>query len=65
MSQRIFLSCSAVFQDVQIESESELEAQIAKFNQNSSLIDIVLTNADLEIVDPIVAREYCREKVNE
>lgn len=64
MSQRIFSVCAEVFQDVQIETESELEAQISYLNQNEALIGIVLEKADLEIIDQIVAKEYCREKVN-
>lgn len=64
MSQRIFSVCAEVFQDVQIETESELEAQISHLNQNEALIGIVLEKADLEIIDQVVAKEYCREKVN-
>lgn len=63
MSQRIFLACSTYFQDIQIETEAELESEITKFNQNPSVLDFILKNADLEITNSIVAREYCREKV--
>lgn len=63
MSQRIFLACSTYFQDIQIETEAELESEITKFNQNPNVLDFILKNADLEITNSIVAREYCREKV--
>lgn len=63
MSQRIFLVCAEVFQDVQIETESGLDAQMEYLTQNDTLIDLVLEKADLDIIDQVVAKEYCREKV--
>lgn len=63
MSQRIFQVCSEIFKDMKIETESELEAKISELNHNNDIINHVLTSADLEITDPMVAEEYCREKV--
>lgn len=63
MSQRIFLVCGQVFNNVRIESEAELEYQIHEMDSNTIIIDNVVKHADLEIIDPVVARDYCREKV--
>ena len=63
MSQRIFLACSCLYRDLHIKTESDLEAEIFKLNQNSAIIGYVLKEANLEIVNIIAAREYCQEKV--
>ena len=64
MSQRIFQVCAELFKDLKIETEAELESKISELNQNTEIIDHVLNNADLEITDRSVAKEYCHEKVN-
>lgn len=65
MSQRIFQACSDYFKDLRIESEADLNAHISELNNNSQIIEIILGNANLEIIDHSVAREYCHEKVLE
>lgn len=63
MSQRIFQACSDCFKDVKIESEAELNAHISELQGHSQFIEGIMKEANLEIIDNSVAKEYCREKV--
>lgn len=63
MSQRIFQACSDTFRNLQIQTEEELEMNILEIQSNSRIIVDLLKNADLEITNDAVARDYCLEKV--
>lgn len=63
MSQRIFQACSETFRNLQIQTEEELELNILEIRSNSMIIKDLLKNADLEITNDAVARDYCLEKV--
>ena len=64
MSQRIFQACSEIFRNLQIQTEEDLELNMLQIRSNSMIIKDLIKNADLEITNDAVARDYCLEKVN-